>query len=71
MKIKLFSILGSLLFTLAQIGGTVSAATPDGQTPSEEGIFDGLTADGVPKGMFGLCVAFCEAPDFVEMASPC
>ena len=40
--------------------------TPDGQTPAEETICDPLKADGVSKGLYGLCVAFCEAHDFAD-----
>lgn len=38
-----------------------AAQTPDGFTPSREGICDGL-ADATP-GLQGLCVAMCEAQD--------
>ncbi len=40
------------------------AKTPDGDTPAEESVCDVLTADGVTKGLYGLCVAFCEAQDY-------
>ena len=38
-----------------------AAQTPDGQTPAEESVCDPLAADGVTKGLYGLCVGFCEA----------
>jgi hypothetical protein len=55
-------------FTLTLAVGFVSTAptiaqTPDGQTPAEEMVCDPLKADGVTKGLYGLCVAFCEAQD--------
>jgi len=37
--------------------------TPDGFTPAGEQQCDALQADGVTKGLYGLCVAFCEAHD--------
>ena len=37
------------------------AQTPDGQTPANEGVCDGLI--GLTPGLYGLCVAFCEAQD--------
>jgi hypothetical protein len=36
----------------------------DGETPAEETVCDPLKADGVTKGLYGLCVAFCEAQDW-------
>jgi len=44
----------------------VLASTPDGSTPAEETVCDPLKADGVTKGLYGLCVAFCEAQDFAD-----
>ena len=35
-----------------------NAKTPDGMTPSEETVCDGL-----PGGLWGLCVSYCEARD--------
>jgi hypothetical protein len=37
--------------------------TPDGQTPANEAVCDLLQLEGVSKGLYGLCVAFCEAQD--------
>lgn len=45
-----------ILFT-----GTIYAQTPDGETPANEGVCDGLV--GATPGLYGLCVAFCEAQD--------
>lgn len=40
---------------------SVSAQTPDGQTPAEESVCD-VVKGGTP-GLYGLCVAYCEAQD--------
>lgn len=47
--------------TLSFTGTLVSATTPDGETPANEGICDGL--QGATPGLYGLCVAYCEAQD--------
>lgn len=60
-----------LLFTLVVSGlalvvGSIASygqGTPDEETPANEGVCDGLKADGITKGLYGLCVAFCEAQD--------
>jgi hypothetical protein len=44
-------------------GETAVALTPDGETPAEESVCDVLAADGITKGLYGLCIAFCEAQD--------
>ena len=36
----------------------------------EETICSPLTADGITKGLYGLCVAFCEAHDFADASVP-
>lgn len=41
--------------------------TPDGKTPAEEDICDPLR--GATPGLYGLCVAYCEAHD-ADMISP-
>jgi hypothetical protein len=46
------------------------AATPDGQPPAEETVCGPLKADGVTKGLYGLCVAFCEAQDVAIISDP-
>ena len=56
--------LGSLLTA------PVIAQTPDGQTPAEETVCDPIKADGVTKGLYGLCVAFCEAQDQADAGTP-
>lgn len=47
-----------LLFVLIACTGTAWAQTPDGETPAEESVCDGLEGD-----LFGLCNAYCEAMD--------
>jgi len=48
--------------TFATIGSVpASAQTPDGQTPAEETVCDVLI--GSTPGLYGLCVAYCEAHD--------
>ena len=42
-------------------GVTATAQTPDEQTPANEGVCDNL--QGLTPGLYGLCVAFCEAQD--------
>lgn len=51
-----FVLLSSLL-----VVATAHAKTPDGQTPAEETACD-VMLDATP-GLYGLCVAFCEAQD--------
>ena len=43
------------------------AQTPDGHTPANEGVCDAL--QGLTPGLYGLCVAFCEAQDFASLES--
>ena len=45
------------------------AQTPDGETPANEGVCDPLKADGITKGLYGLCVAFCEAQDHADASN--
>jgi hypothetical protein len=60
----LFTTLCLVLLTgLAGITGSAIASTPDGETPANEGVCDPLKADGITKGLYGLCVAYCEAQD--------
>ena len=81
MKFRENTKLGSLMRTLSRFGGSggrgfggsaasVSAATPDGQTPAQQRVCDVLTADGVSKDLFELCVEICEAQDLAEVSSP-
>ena len=55
---------GSLALLVSISGiAPVSAQTPDGETPANEGVCDGLL--GLTPGLYGLCVGFCEAQDCV------
>lgn len=56
MKLRIPFIAGMLL-----LSGGIYAQTPDGETPANEGVCDQLIG-GTP-GLYGLCVAFCEAQD--------
>jgi len=63
-KLKtIFGAAGMVLLTgLFGISGTaVASGTPDGQTPANEGMCDSL--QGSTPGLYGLCVAYCEAQD--------
>ena len=66
MRIRTISI-GPGMVTLAVIFLLASTPTfgqtPDGETPAEETICDILLQPGVTPGLYGLCVAFCEAQD--------
>lgn len=69
----LFTTLCLVLLTgLAGINGSAIASTPDGQTPANEGVCDQLKMDGITKGLYGLCVAYCEAQDLdsIEKGPP-
>jgi len=57
----------ALVLLLGQ-AGTVSATTPDGVTPANEHVCD-ILQGGTP-GLYGLCVAYCEAQDMDPVAEP-
>lgn len=61
MRLILHSLLGVLLGSVFMVGFPAFAQTPDGETPANEGVCDGLV--GSTPGLYGLCVAFCEAQD--------
>ena len=46
------------------MNGVALAETPDGETPANEGVCDELV--GATPGLYGLCVAYCEAQDLDE-----
>ncbi len=48
----------------------ISAQTPDGTTPAQEGVCDVLQEESTTKGLYGLCVAFCEAHDAASIDGP-
>ena len=53
----------AFLLGMTAITTTAIASTPDGETPANEGVCDVLKVDGITKGLYGLCVAYCEAQD--------
>lgn len=57
MKLRILFIAGLLLLSVG-----LYAQTPDGETPANEGMCDPLL-NSATKGLYGLCVAFCEAQD--------
>ena len=65
MNINFRSINASILtVTLFSMSTPTMAGTPDGLTPNNEVICDGLK--DVTKGLYGLCIAYCEATDSPE-----
>ena len=67
---KLSTTLLGLLAALVLMAPAAYSQTADGQTPADETVCDPLKADGVTKGLYGLCVAFCEAQDFADLENP-
>ena len=57
-------ILSSCIVILTLWVMPAGSQTPDGQTPAEEAVCDPLKASGVTPGLYGLCIAFCEAQDW-------
>jgi len=54
--------LGFAVFAALSLLSTATlASTPDGETPANEGVCDPLK--GGTGGLYGLCVAYCEAQD--------
>ncbi|MFC1780027.1 hypothetical protein ACFLZU_06805 [Thermodesulfobacteriota bacterium] len=66
---KLYAIVFTTI-VLLMFALSVAAETPDGQTPAEETVCDPLREDGTTKGLYGLCVAFCEAQDIADRTTP-
>lgn len=60
-KNKLLNWAVAMLAGWAMMSGSVMAQTPDGETPANEGVCDVL--QGGTPGLYGLCVAYCEAQD--------
>ena len=62
---KIKQMLAGLVFALftglATMSGTAIALTADDETPANEGVCDAL--QGGTGGLYGLCVAYCEAQD--------
>ena len=63
MKYLLSTFTTLIAVAMFAIASPVLAQTPDGETPANEGICDPLHEDGITKGLYGLCVAYCEAQD--------
>jgi hypothetical protein len=59
--IKTFQAALASLVLFGGIASTSIASTPDGETPANEGVCDQL--QGGSPGLYGLCVAYCEAQD--------
>lgn len=57
LRLAVFSLLASVAMN------SVMAATPDGTTPANEGVCNGLKVSGITPSLYGLCVAYCEAQD--------
>ena len=70
MKTLISSFLATLAVGLLAVAPPVLAETPDGGTPAEETVCDRLRADDITKGLYGLCVAFCEAQDIASEDVP-
>lgn len=65
MNINFRSIYVSILtITLFTVSTPTMAGTPDGLTPNTEVVCDGLK--GATPGLYGLCIAYCEATDSPE-----
>ncbi len=59
------------LKTIVAVGMLVTATpvlaqTTDGEMPGQETVCDPLQQDDITKGLYGLCVAFCEAGDYAN-----
>ena len=57
--VSAFSV--AVMIGLAGMSSVALATTPDGETPANEGVCD-ILKGGTP-GLYGLCVAYCEAQD--------
>lgn len=60
---KIVSLLSaaSIVVLVGIMGNTAVANTPDGETPANEFVCNAL--QGGSPGLYGLCVAYCEAQD--------
>ncbi len=67
--VKLLSRFG-VVFAILGVGITMFsfafAQTPDGQTAVEETACAPLKEDGVTTGLYGLCIAYCEAQVYIS-----
>ncbi|BAV33876.1 hypothetical protein SCL_1571 [Sulfuricaulis limicola] len=62
MKKISFALVGAFFIAGLAILAPAMAETPDGTTPANEGVCDVLKTNATP-GLYGLCVAYCEAQD--------
>jgi len=67
---RLFASLISSVAVAILVVPMTFAQTPDEETPANEGVCDVLQADGTTKGLYGLCIAFCEAQDHAAISGP-
>jgi hypothetical protein len=59
-----FNLAAATIFAgLAAVSGSPMAQTPDSEPPANEGVCDVLQQPGITPGLYGLCVAYCEAQD--------
>ena len=65
---KLFTTIISCGAMLILMTPLAFAQTPDGETPANEGVCDVL--QGSTSGLYGLCIAFCEAQDYADVLAP-
>jgi len=53
----------TIIAGFAAVSGNAMAQTPDSEPPANEGVCDVLQQPGITPGLYGLCVAYCEAQD--------
>lgn len=70
MKAQLLSTILTMATIVSVNSTTAFAKGPDGVTPANEGVCDVLLEDGVTKGLYGMCVAYCEAQDLADPSEP-
>jgi hypothetical protein len=60
---KIMTLFGTvgLAILVSSVSNTAIATTPDGETPANEGVCNSLM--NATRGLYGLCVAYCEAQD--------
>ncbi|MBT8142905.1 MAG: hypothetical protein HKN88_10425 [Gammaproteobacteria bacterium] len=60
-----------LLTTLLTFTSHIYAeSSPDEVSSANDGVCDVLKVDGVTKGLYGLCIAFCEAQEHTSILVP-
>jgi hypothetical protein len=65
---SIYSMLVAFAFVVAAllIAGPAVAQTADGVTPADEIVCNPLKDEGITKGLYGLCIAYCTAQDLDE-----